>query len=260
MPGERLSMRKIRDVLRLRHGQKLSQRAIGRSLGMSLGAVNTALGRAELAGLGWPLPEGLDDGQLEALLYPAAVATERRPQPDWAVVHRELRRADVTLALLWEEYRQGPGGQDGFGYSRYCELYRSWVGRLKPTLRQVHTAGERVFVDFAGRTVEVIDGATGEVRQAEIFVAVLGASSYTFVEAVWTQSLHDWVAAHVSMFAFFAGVARQVVSDNLRSGVTRACFYEPQVNRTYADLAAHYGTAVVPARPYKPRDKAMASY
>jgi transposase len=258
MPGERLSMRKIREVLRLRFAQGLSQRAIGASVGLSTGAVNACLSRARLAGLGWPLPEGLDDTQLEARLYPPPpdVATERRPVPDWAVVHRELRRPNVTLALLWEEYRTGAGSQDGFGYSWFCDLYREWVGRLKPTLRQVHTAGERVFVDFAGQSMEVIDGATGEVLRAEVFVGVLGASSYIYAEAVWTQSLPDWIAAHVNMMAFIGGVPRQIVSDNLRAGITRACFYEPLVNRTYADMAAHYGTAVIPARPYKPRDKA----
>ena len=154
------------------------------------------------------MPDGFDDAQLEALLYPPppAVAAEQRPVPDWAVVHRELRRPNVTLSLLWEEYRGGTGAQDGFGYSWFCDLYREWVGRLKPTLRQVHTAGERVFVDFAGHTMEVIDGATGEVRRAEIFVAVLGASSYTFAEASWTQSLPDWIAVHVNMLAFIGGV------------------------------------------------------
>jgi transposase len=157
---------------------------------------------------------------------------------------------------LWEEYRDGPGGQSGFGYSWFCDLYREWVGRLKPTLRQVHTAGERVFVDYAGHSMEVIDGLTGEVRRAEVFVGVLGASSYTYAEATWTQSLPDWIAAHANMFAFFGGVTSQIVSDNLRAGITRACFHEPLVNRTYADMARHYGAAVIPARPYKPRDKA----
>jgi len=162
MPGERLSMRKIREVLRLRFAQGLSQRAIGISLRLSTGAVNTYLDRARRAGLGWPLPDGLDDAQLETVLYPppSAVAAEQRPVPDWAAVHRELRRPNMTLSLLWEEYRGGTGAQDGFGYSWFCDLYREWVGRLKPTLRQVHTAGERVFVDFAGHAMEVIDGAT----------------------------------------------------------------------------------------------------
>ena len=215
MPGERLSMRKIREVLRLRLGHGLSQRAVAQSLRLSQGAVHGYMARARRAGLGWPLPDGLDDAQLERLLYPppSAVAAEQRPVPDWAVVHRELRRPNMTLSLLWEEYRSGAGAQDGFGYSWFCDLYREWVGRLKPTLRQVHTAGERVFVDFAGHTMEVIDGATGEVRRAEIFVALLGTSSYTFAEAVWTQSLPDWVAAHVNMLAFIGGVPRQIVSD-----------------------------------------------
>jgi len=251
-------MRKIREVLRLRFAQGLSQRAIGRSLGISTGVVNACLSRARSAGVGWPLPEGLDDTALEALLYPPPpeVAREQRPVPDWAAVHRELRRPNVTLALLWEEYRAGPGGQDGFGYSWFCELYRAWVGRLQPTLRQVHPAGERVFVDFAGHGLEVIDERTGEVRRAEVFVAVLGASSYLYAEATWTQSLADWLAVHVNMLGFLGGVPRQIVSDNLRAGITRACFHEPLVNRSYSDLAAHYGTAVIPARPYKPRDKA----
>jgi transposase len=258
MPGERLSMRKIREVLRLRFAQGLSQRAIAISLRLSTGAVNACLSRARLAGLSWPLPEGLDDSQLEALLYPPppTVATEQRPVPDWTAVHRELRRPNMTLALLWEEYRGGMGARDGFGYSWFCDLYRAWVGRLKPTLRQVHTAGERVFVDFAGHTMEVIDGVTGEIHRAEVFVAVLGASSYVFAQATWTQSLPDWITAHVNMLASIGGVPRQIISDNLRAGITRACFYEPLVNRTYADMASHYGTAVIPARPYKPRDKA----
>ncbi|MDT5275592.1 MAG: hypothetical protein QOG95_2524, partial [Mycobacterium sp.] len=258
MPGERLSMRKIREVLRLRLDQGLPQRAVAQSLGLSQGAVHGYVARARRAGLSWPLPEGLDDSQLEALLYPPppVVGTGQRPIPDWTVVHRELRRPNVTLALLWEEYRGGTGARDGFGYSWYCDLYRAWAARLKPTLRQVHTAGERVFVDFAGHTMEVIDGATGEIHRAEVFVAVLGASSYIFAQATWTQSLPDWIAAHVNMLAFIGGVPRQIVSDNLRAGITRACFYEPLVNRTYADMASHYGTAVIPARPYKPRDKA----
>jgi transposase len=165
-----------------------------------------------------------------------------------------MRRPNVTLALLWDEYHAATA--DGFGYSWFCEMYRAWAGRLKPTLRQVHVAGERLFVDFAGHTMEVIDGATGEIRRAEIFVAVLGASSFIYAEATPSQTLPDWIAAHVNALTALGGVPRQIVSDNLKAGITKACFYEPTVNRTYADMAAHYRTAIIPARPYKPRDKA----
>jgi transposase len=256
MPGKRVSMRKIRDVLRLRLGHHLPQRTIGQSLRLSQGTVSEYLKRAQRAGLTWPLPDDLDDTRLEALLFlpPPDVPAGQRPIPDWSVVHREMRRPNVTLALLWEEYRSATS--DGFGYSWFCDLYRAWVGRLKPTLRQVHTAGEKLFVDFAGHTMEVVDEATGEIRDAEIFVAVLGASSFIYAEATWSQSLPDWIAAHVNTLAAIGGVPQQIVSDNLKSGISKACFYEPTVNRTYAEMATHYGTAIVPARPYKPRDKA----
>ncbi len=257
MPAERLSMRHLRELLRLRHSSGLSQYAIARSLGLAQGTVSKYLWRARQAGLSWPLPAELDDDdRLEARLFPPSpdLPPDKRPKPDWAEVHRELRRADVTLALIWEEYKARE--PDSFSYSWFCDLYKEWAGRLKPTLRQVHIAGEKLFVDYAGRTMEVIDGATGEARTAQIFVAVLGASSYTYAEATFTQSLPDWIGSHARAFTFFGGAARQTVSDNLRSGVSRACFHEPLVNRTYADLARHYGTAVIPARPYKPRDKA----
>src|SRR6201987_3315834 len=157
-----------------------------------------------------------------------------------------------------QEYRAGAA--DGFSYSWFCDLYRAWAGRLKPTMRQVHVASEKLFVDFAGRTGEVIDAGSGEVISVQIFVAVLGASSLTYAEATWSQKLPDWIAAHVRAFAYFGGVTRKTVSDNLKAGIIKASFHEPLVNRTYADLAQHYGTAIVPARPYKPRNKAIASY
>jgi transposase len=177
-----------------------------------------------------------------------------KAEPDWAAIHKELRRPGVTLQLLWEEYRAIH--QTGYGYSRWCELYRSWEKRLSPTMRQVHPAGERLFVDYAGQTVEVVDAGTGELRQAQVFVAVLGASNYTYVEATPTQRGPDFIASNVRALAFFAGVPAALVPDQLKSAVTVASRYEPGVQRTYEELARHYGTAVVPARPRRPRDKA----
>ncbi len=259
MPGQRLPMRKIRDVLRLRAGG-MSKRKIAVSLSIGVTAAGDCIRRARRAGLSWPPPAELSDEALERLLYPPSQATakDRRPQPDWPAIHRELRRPGVTLQLLWEEHRGAH--PDGYGYSRYCELYRAWEGRLSPTMRQLHVAGERMFVDYAGTTLEVVDGTTGEVRVCQLFVATLGASNYTYAEATFTQRLVDWIGSHVRAFEFFDGVTAQIVSDNLRSGITKACFYEPAVNRTYAEMAAHYDTAVVPARPRKPRDKGSDSY
>jgi transposase len=255
MPQERLPMRKMRDVLRLSAGG-LSKRKIAASLGISPTAAGDCIRRARRVGLSWPLPEAMSDEALEARLYPppAATANNQRPQPDWAALHRELKRPGVTLLLLWEEHRgRHP---DGYGYSRFCELYRNWAKRLSPTMRQTHVAGERLFVDYAGTTLEVFDGLTGEIHTCQLFVAALGASSYTYAEATPSQSLADWIGSHTRTFAFIGGVTAQTVSDNLRSGITKACFYEPRVNRSYAEMAAHYGTAIIPARPRKPRDKA----
>jgi transposase len=248
-------MRKIIDVLRLSAGG-MSKRKISASLGISATAAGECIRRARRAGVGWPLPQGLAEDALERRLYPppAETAKDRRPQPDWAAMSRELRRPGVTLQLLWEEYRAAD--PDGYGISRFCELFRRWEARVSPTMRQSHVAGERLFVDYAGTTLGVIDGTTGEVMTAQLFVAVLGASSYVYSEATWSQCLSDWIGSHTRAFAFFGGVTAMVVSDNLRSGITKACFYEPAVNRTYAEMAAHYNTVVVPARPYRPRDKA----
>ena len=256
MATKRLPMRKIKDALRL-EASGLTKRQIAASLSIGRTAARTYLDRAHAAGLGWPLPEGLSEEDLERLLFPppTVVSGGRRP-PDWAALHLELRKPSVTLSLLWEEYRAADPG--GYGYSRFCELYRAWRGRLSVTMRQAHVAGEKMFVDYAGQTVEVIDGHTGEIAEAQVFVAVLGASNYTYAEAGWSQGLQEWIGAHVRAFAHFGGVPRQVVCDNLKAGVTKACFHEPRINRTYAEMAAHYGCAVIPARPYKPRDKAKA--
>ena len=252
---KRVAMRKIRDVLRL-HDQGMSARQIATSLAVGRTAVREYLSRARSAGLSWPLPEGLDDEALEARLYPRKTGRDRTSfvLPDWAHLHRELRRKGVTLALLWDEYRAVH--RDGYGYSRFCELYKRWEGTLSPVMRQRHVAGEQMFVDYAGTTLDVVCPKTGEVMAAQLFVATLGASNYTHVEASWTQSLPDWTASHVRALEFFGGVPAQIVPDNLKSAVIKACLYEPEINRTYADLATHYDTAILPTRPRKPKDKA----
>jgi transposase len=255
MPQERLPMRKIRDVLRL-SASGLSKRKIAASLGLSATAAGECIQRARAAGIAWPLAADTTDAALERLLYPMSPTTaeHRRQRPDWARVHCELKRKGVTLRLLWEEHRSSH--PDGHGYSQFCELYKQWKCRLSPTMRQTHLAGEKLFVDYAGTTLEVINGTTGEVLSAQLFVAALGASSYTYAEATFTQSLADWIGSHVRAFSFYGGVTAIVVSDNLKAGITKACFYEPAVNRAYAEMAAHYDTVIVPARPRKPRDKA----
>ena len=211
MPTERLSMRRIRDVLRLKFAQGLSERAIAVSLGLGKGTVGAYLMRARTAGLEWPLPPGLSDDDLELLLFPAApsIPDDERPVPDWAVVDRELRRPGVTRALLWEEYRAAT--PLGFGYAWFCQHYEAWKGRVRPTMRQTHVGGEKIFVDFAGDMIDVIDPVTGEVRAMKLFVAALGASNFTYAEAVASEGLEDWVGAHVRMFAFLGGVPKVVV-------------------------------------------------
>ena len=255
MPTERLSMRRIREVLRLKHASGLSERLIARTLQISNGAVNSYLQRARVAGLAWPLPDPLDDEALERLLFPPACpSADQRPIPDWAHVERELRRRGVTRVLLWEEYRAAHPG--GFGYSWFCEQYEAWKARARPTMRQTHVAGEKVFVDFAGDTLDVFDPITGEARAVKLFVAALGASNYTYAEARESESLPDWIGAHVNLFAFLGGVPTFVVCDNLKAAVTNPDRYDPGLNRTYAEMAGHYGTTILAARPRKPRDKA----
>jgi transposase len=248
-------MRKIIEVLRLHHEDGRSHREIARVVSSSPTTVGEILRRAKQCGLAYPLPAGISETGLEALLYPpAAPSGVNRPDPDWPGVHRELRRKGVTLDLLWQEYKtEHP---DGHRYSGFCAPYRQWVGRLSVSLRQTHAPGDKLFVDYAGPTVPITDPITGEVRQAAIFVAVLGASNFTYCEATWSQSLPDWIGSHVRALERLGGVPALLVPDNLKSGVTRACLYDPELNPTYRDLATPYGTAVLPARPYRPKDKA----
>jgi len=249
-------MRKIREVLRLRYACGVSARVIAQSLGIGRTAVAEYIRRAAVIGITWPIPGQLDDTTLERKLFaPAGFNPPRsKPLPDWAHVHGELRRRGVTLALLWEEYRSLH--PDGYGYSRFCDLYLEWRRGVTATMRQTHAAGEKLFVDFAGDTVPIFDAAIGEIRDAKIFVAALGASNYTYAEACASEALPDWIGAHVRAFSFLGGVTKAIVCDNLKAGVTAASRYEPGVNRTYQDLAAHYGTTILPTRPRKPRDKA----
>jgi transposase len=259
LPQERLSIVKIKEVLRL-HSLGLKQRQIARSCAIAPSTVSDYLQAAAQAKLSWPAVAEWDDGQLEHTLWgdrPKPTPHRQHPAPDFAVIHQELQsHPHATLQLIWEEYRIAH--PDSYRYSRFCDLYRQWLQKRDVVLRQQHRAGEKLFVDYAGDTIPVYDGGTGEARRAALFVAVLGASSYTYAEATWTQSLPDWIGSHLRAFEFLGGVPAVVVPDNLRAGVTRACRYEPEVNRTYQEMAAHYGIAVMPARPYKPRDKAKA--
>jgi transposase len=256
MPADRLAMHQIKDILRLRYEARLSQREIARSLNLSVGVISKYLQLATAAGIGWPLPDDLTDSALAQKLQPPSSPTvPSTPLPDLRQLHQELRHKGVTLQLLWEEYAaQYPA--DHYSYPHFCLLYREFKRRLSPTMRQTHAPGDKLFVDYCGPTVPVVDALTGEIRQAQIFVAVLGASNYTYAEATWTQRLPDLISSHRRAFEFFGGVPRLVVPDNLKSGVTEACRYEPLLTRTYTEMLAHYRTAALPARPYKPRDKA----
>ncbi|MCK1403694.1 IS21 family transposase [Bradyrhizobium sp. 4] len=252
-------MRRVRDVIRMK-AAGLPSREIARRVGAAPSTVRLALRRFEAAGLSWPLPDDVTDTVLELRLFAKTGNGNRQghrriAEPDWASVHRELKRKHVTLSILWEEYIATEPG--GYRYSRFCELYRAWEGRLSVTMRQAHAAGDKLFVDYAGDGVPVVvDRLTGERRTAQIFVAVLGASSFTYAQATWTQGLADWISAHVGAFAAIGGIPALVVPDNTKVAVIKASLYDPQINRTYAEMAAHYGTAILPARPRKPRDKA----
>src|SRR5216684_2752835 len=241
MPTERLVMRHVRDVMRLK-AAGMPSREIARRVGAAPSTVRLTIRRFEASGLTWPLPDDVTDTVLEARLFAKAGSGGRQGQrrltePDWAVVHRELKRKHVTLSIVWEEYIAGEPG--GYRYSRFCELYRAWEGRLSVTMRQSHAAGDKLFVDYAGDGVPVvIDRLTGERRAAQIFVAVLGASSFTYAQATWTQGLADWISGHVGAFEAIGGVPALLVPDNTKVAVIKACLYDPQINRSYAEVNA----------------------
>lgn len=249
-------MRQLREVLRLTYEARLPQRAIAKACRVGLGTVSTYLQRATAAGLSWPLPPELDDGALEARLFPRPALATDRARPAWAEVHQELKKAGVTLALLWQEYRAAH--PDGYAYSQFCEHYRQWRRALRPSMRQVHRAGEKLFVDFSGKRPSLVDPATGDEIAVELFVGVLGASGLIYAEATRSQDLASWVDAHGRMLDYFQGSPAIWVPDNLKSGVTTAHAYEPAINRTYAELAQHYGAVVIPTRVARPKDKPKA--
>src|SRR3954467_4523900 len=252
-------MRKLKEVLRL-HALGLSQHQIARSCSISQSTVHEYLSAAQAAGVRWPAPEDWDDQQIERTLFPqrpAPAVWRKRAEPDWTQIHQELQTdKDLTLQLVWQEGRAG--NPDGYGYSRFCDLYRRWLKKLDLVLRQEHRAGEKMFVDYAGATIPIYDPANGEGRPASVFVAVLGASSYTFAEATSGQDLRNWICSHMRAWEFFGGGAEVGVPDNLKSAVTHPSYYEPDLNPTYRDLGEHYGVAIIPARPYRARDKAKA--
>ncbi len=256
MPRKKLSMRKIREVARL-DASGLSIRQIAGSCSIARSTVGDYLARLSEAGLSWPLPPEMNEEELDARLFKRPEVRARdlnRPMPEWAHVHKELRRKAVTLKLLWQEYREVH--PEGYGYSGFCEHYRRWAKTVDVCMRQVHHGGEKLFVDYAGMKMPVVDPASGQTHSAEIFVAALGASQYLYAEATRTQQLPDWIGSHVRTFTYLGGVTEVVVPDNLRSGVSKACRYEPDINPAYANMAGYYGVAVIPARVRKPKDKA----
>ena len=254
-------MRQIREILRLKWEVGLSDRQVARSCGLSRPTVSKYVRRATACGLSWPLPASLDDAQLERMLYPPRPQTRAAfvpgPEPDWPTVYRELKRKGVTLQLLWDEYKAAH--PQGIQYTTFCVHYRQWFGKQELVMRQDHRAGEKLFVDYAGLTASVIDRETGAVRAAQIFVAVMGASNYTYAEATWSQRLVDWIGSYVRAMTFLGVVPEIAVPDNLKSAVSRAHRYEPQLNRTYQEWGEYYGVAILPARRARPRDKSWVS-
>lgn len=257
MAKDRLSMRKFKEVLRLKYEHGLTNRKIAKSCAMSHVTVGKYLTLAENAGITWPLPDDIDDGQLEQRLYQKVPRPDSQQpvMPSMEYLFKELKRKHVTLQLLWYEYKQDY--PEGYQYSYFCELYQKWRKGLDISMRQEHLAGEKLFIDYAGQTVPIINPEAGKVElAAQIFIATLGASNYSYAEATASQTLPDWIKSHIRALEFLGGVPQILVPDNLKSGVTHPCRYEPDVNPTYTDLANHYGTTVIPARPGKPKDKA----
>jgi len=249
-------MRKIKEVLRLHFEHQQSARQIAKSCAIARSTVKEYLHRAEQAKVTWPLPPEMDDATLENQLFPPAplISSEKRQMPPMEYLHRERKRKGVTLQLLWHEYKET--NPEGYQYSQFCERYRQWTQKLDLCLRQEYRAGEKLFIDYAGQTIPIQDPLAGATQEAYLFVATLGASNYTFAEATLSRDLFSWIQSHVHALEFFHGVPEILIPDNLKTGVTHPCRYEPDINPTYLDLAEHYGTVVIPARVHKAKDKA----
>ncbi|EJE4164489.1 IS21 family transposase [Vibrio parahaemolyticus] len=257
MPKKRTSMDKIKEVLRLKYECHLSLRKIASCTKVSRSTISEILTRFEHYGVGWPLPDNHSEAQLAQVLYRDKTTSASKVMPNFSYIHKELRRPPMTKQLLWEEY-VAEHQERAYRYSQYCEHYRRWLKKQKRSMRQSHLAGDKLFIDYCGPTIPIINPETGEVRNAQIFVATLGASNYTYVEACESQRLEHWLEAHANAFEHFGGVPALLVPDNLKAAVTKTDRYEPQLNDSYRQLAYHYQTAVMPARPYKPKDKAKA--
>jgi len=249
-------MRKIKEVLRLKWEKGFSARQIAKSCDIARSTVKDYLDRAQQMGLTWPLPDDIDEATVEHMLFPTAahIDADKRLMPPMDGIHQELRKKGVTLQLLWYEYKQA--NPDGYQYSQFCKRYHQWTDKLDVCLRQTYRAGEKLFVDFAGQTITITDSLTGKTSDAYLFVATLGASNYTFAWASFSQDLPSWISAHVRALNFFGAVPEIITPDNLLSGVTKPCYYEPDINPTYLDMALHYGTVIIPTRIAKPKDKA----
>jgi transposase len=254
MPNNRIKMRQIRQALRLHLEAGLSYAQVARAVGVGKGTIGKFVLLARAAGVDWAVAQTLTDEELEARLYrPAVPRSSCQLEPDYALIHQELKRPGVTLQLLWEEYQRG--AEQAYKYTSFCVKYRAWAAALKRSMRQTHLAGERLFVDYAGQTVAIVDATSGEIARAQIFVAVLGASNYTYACATATQSAADWVGSIIAALEFIGGVPRLIVPDQTRALIARADRYEPAINRLVEELCDHYDTAVLPARPAHPRDK-----
>ncbi len=246
----------IREILRLIHEGKLSNRQIAQSCHCSPTTVGAIVDRYKEKNLSWPEVLRMDDTELESKLYPQEINLSKKLLPDYEFIHKELMRKGVTLQLLWQEYKeQYP---DGLQYTQFCDHYATWRKLRNISMHQIHRAGEKMFVDWAGLTIPVIDQKTGEVLNTYFFVAVLGASNMFYTEPFLSQDLFSWIQAHVHTFEYFGGVTEIIVPDNLKSGVKKPCYYEPEINPTYLEMAQHYGSAIIPARVRKPKDKAPA--